>query len=53
MNKSLAQPYSLSYNQILESGTHDALLAAKGHYHALYTRQFRQEREASLFEVAG
>ncbi|MES2924393.1 MAG: ABC transporter ATP-binding protein [Verrucomicrobiota bacterium] len=37
--------------RIIESGTHDALLAARGHYHALYTRQFRQEREASLFEA--
>jgi ATP-binding cassette, subfamily B, bacterial len=37
--------------KILESGTHEQLLTATGHYHALYTRQFRQEREASLFEV--
>lgn len=36
--------------RILESGTHDALIAAKGHYHALYTHQFRQEREAGLLE---
>jgi ATP-binding cassette subfamily B protein len=36
--------------KIMESGTHEQLLAAKGHYHALYTRQFRQEREATLFE---
>lgn len=39
--------------RILESGTHDELLAAGGHYHALYTRQFRQEREAGMFEMAG
>jgi ATP-binding cassette, subfamily B, bacterial len=39
--------------RIIESGTHDDLLAARGHYHALYTRQFRQEREAVLFETAG
>jgi ATP-binding cassette, subfamily B, bacterial len=37
--------------RILESGTHDELLAARGHYHALYTRQFRQEREEVLFET--
>ncbi|MEO5914631.1 MAG: ABC transporter ATP-binding protein [Luteolibacter sp.] len=39
--------------KILESGTHAELLAAKGHYHALYTHQFQQEREASLFEEVG
>ncbi|MGJ8634133.1 MAG: ABC transporter ATP-binding protein [Luteolibacter sp.] len=38
--------------RILESGTHDELLASKGHYHALYTRQFQQDREAGLFESA-
>jgi len=39
--------------KIIESGTHAELLNAKGHYHALYTRQFQQEREASLFEAVG
>ncbi len=34
--------------KIIESGTHGELLSAKGHYHALYTHQFQQEREASL-----
>jgi ATP-binding cassette subfamily B protein len=34
--------------RILESGTHEALLAAKGHYHALYTHQFQRERESVL-----
>lgn len=29
--------------RILESGTHESLIALKGHYHALYTHQFRQE----------
>ena len=37
--------------RILESGTHQELLAQKGHYHALYTHQFQQEREARLFET--
>lgn len=37
--------------KIIESGTHGELLAKKGHYHALYTHQFQQEREASLFET--
>ena len=35
--------------RILESGTHESLLAGRGHYHALYTRQFRHEREAVMF----
>jgi ATP-binding cassette, subfamily B, bacterial len=39
--------------RIIESGTHQELRASKGHYHALYTHQFQQEREASLFEVGG
>ena len=39
--------------KIIESGTHGELLAAKGHYHALYTHQFQQEREASLFDSVG
>jgi len=34
--------------RILEGGTHESLIAAKGHYHALYTHQFRQERETGL-----
>lgn len=39
--------------KIIESGTHGELLDAQGHYHALYTRQFQQEREASLFDAVG
>jgi ATP-binding cassette subfamily B protein len=39
--------------RIIESGTHQELLARKGHYHALYTHQFQQEREAHLFEPYG
>ena len=39
--------------RIIESGTHAQLLTAEGHYHALYTRQFQQEREANLFEAVG
>lgn len=38
---------------ILESGSHDELLSAKGHYHALHTRQFQQQREKILLETAG
>ena len=32
--------------QIIESGRHEELLAVKGHYHALYTRQLKQEFES-------
>lgn len=38
--------------QILESGTHAQLLAEKGHYHALYNRQFRHEQDSNMFEMA-
>lgn len=38
--------------QILESGTHEQLLALKGHYHTLYTRQFTQQQEDRLFAEA-
>jgi ATP-binding cassette subfamily B protein len=31
--------------RIVEMGTHAELLRAGGHYHRLYTRQFRRERE--------
>lgn len=34
--------------RIIESGRHEELLAGKGHYHALYTRQLQQE-----FDVEG
>ena len=35
---------------IEESGTHDELLRCRGHYHELYTSQFRREREAAVLE---
>jgi ATP-binding cassette, subfamily B, bacterial len=38
--------------RICESGTHAELLALEGQYHALYTRQFRQQRAENLFEVS-
>jgi ATP-binding cassette subfamily B protein len=31
--------------RIVESGSHTQLLSQRGHYHRLYTRQFRHERE--------
>jgi len=39
--------------QIVEDGTHDALLAQNGLYAALYRRQFTHERvEAGTYRVA-
>jgi ATP-binding cassette subfamily B protein len=40
--------------EIVEMGSHAELLRARGHYYRLYTRQFRQEREAAyeLYRVA-
>jgi ATP-binding cassette subfamily B protein len=34
--------------RIAEFGTHAELIRAQGHYYDLYTRQFRQERQAAL-----
>ncbi len=34
--------------RIAEMGTHSELLALRGHYYRLYTRQFRQEKEQEL-----
>ncbi len=34
--------------RILESGSHHELMAAGGHYHALYTRQLLQEKKESM-----
>ena len=36
--------------RIIESGTHEDLLAEKGHYHALYTHQLQQEFESAALE---
>ena len=34
--------------KIVEQGTHDALLAKKGYYHELYTRQYEDEATAKI-----
>lgn len=34
--------------RIVESGTHAELIAVKGHYHSLYTRQFRREHSRDV-----
>jgi ATP-binding cassette subfamily B protein len=41
--------------QIVEMGSHSALLRQQGHYYRLYTRQFRQElgEELELFKLTG
>lgn len=39
--------------KILESGSHNELISRRGHYHALYTRQFRQETEATVLDRVG
>ncbi len=43
----------ISKGRIEESGTHPELLALRGHYHDLYTSQFRREREDAAVEHAG
>ena len=35
--------------RIVEQGTHDALLALRGYYYELYTRQYEEETTAKLF----
>jgi len=39
--------------KIIESGSHLELINRHGHYHALYTRQFRRETEASVLDRVG
>ncbi|MFT5906653.1 MAG: ATP-binding cassette subfamily B protein [Cryomorphaceae bacterium] len=38
--------------QILESGSHEELLDLEGHYQALYTRQFTEQKEAEAYAGA-
>lgn len=38
--------------RILESGTHELLMAARGTYHGLYTHQFRGEQMEQILEAA-
>jgi len=38
----------IDHGKIIEEGKHASLLAAKGHYYALYTKQFVREREEGL-----
>jgi len=34
--------------RIIENGSHQELMAARGHYHALYTRQFQEEQTGGM-----
>jgi ATP-binding cassette, subfamily B, bacterial len=43
----------IEQGRILESGSHAGLIARRGHYHALYTRQFRSETEAAVLDRVG
>ncbi|MBQ7931609.1 MAG: ATP-binding cassette domain-containing protein, partial [Clostridia bacterium] len=38
--------------KIIESGRHRELMALRGYYHSLYTRQYEQEATAAYFESA-
>lgn len=40
----------ITKGRIEESGTHAGLLQQRGHYHQLYTSQFRREREDAVLE---
>jgi ATP-binding cassette subfamily B protein len=39
--------------EIIESGSHSELIGQRGHYHALYTRQFRRETESKALDRVG
>lgn len=40
----------INRGRIEERGTHDELIRARGHYHELYTSQFRREQEQAVLE---
>lgn len=41
----------IAKGKIIESGTHAELIAARGHYHALHSRQSREESNSSWREI--
>lgn len=43
----------ITKGRIEENGTHEELLARRGHYYELYTSQFRREREEAVLESEG
>ena len=40
----------VSDGKIIEKGTHKQLIAARGHYYNLYTRQFEDSKTKEVFE---
>lgn len=40
----------MDHGKIIEAGTHEELLFQKGHYHDLYTNQYREEKENELLK---
>lgn len=42
----------VSAGKVVESGTHEELIAAKGQYYKLYTVQSSREREQELLDGA-
>jgi len=43
----------ITKGRIEEAGTHEELMRRRGHYHALYTGQFRHEQEERLLHEVG
>jgi ATP-binding cassette subfamily B protein len=41
----------LDHGRIIEEGNHAALMRRKGHYHRLYTNQFREEQERAALSA--
>ena len=40
----------VSGGKIVERGTHAELMAARGHYYSLYTRQYREDQLRSILD---
>ena len=40
----------LQHGVIMEQGTHEELMAAKGYYYELFTSQYRQEQHAAAWK---
>jgi ATP-binding cassette subfamily B protein len=43
----------LEHGQILESGTHDELMAQPGRYHSMFTRQASSYHDTPLYSSVG
>ena len=51
--RSADQILVIDRGKIIEQGPHSGLIARKGHYYNLYTRQFRRETEAQVLDRVG